>query len=129
MTARKLKLIWQQVHDSTNHLYQSWSFLNVDKPRQVTSAITTNELRNVFAAPSIPIITQAQSVINSQQTSLTNSPSLSKPSVYQTPMETNTVNTFLPPPTVSYPPMDLLPKTTTLANVETVPTPIIGNRS
>lgn len=127
MTARKLKLIWQQVHDSSNHLYQSWSFLNVDKPRQVTSSITTNELRNVFAAPSIPIITQAQSVINTSQTSLTNSPSLSKPSVYQTPMETTT-SAYLPPPTVSYPPMDLLPKTTH-GNVETVPTPMIGKRS
>lgn len=126
MIVRKLKLIWQQVHDSSNHLYQPWSFLNVEKPRQITtsSMTTTNELRNVFAPPSIPIITHAQSVINTQQTSLTSSPSLPKPSVYQTPMDTTT-STFLPPPTVSYPPMDLQPKISQ-ATVETVATPMIG---
>ena len=127
MTVRKLKLIWQQVHDSTNHLYQPWSFLNVDKPRQVTtsSITTTNDLRNVFAPPSIPIITHAQSVINTiQQTALTSSPSLPKPSAHQTSMDTST-STFLPPPTVPYVPMDLQPKTSQVT-VETVAPSMIG---
>ncbi|CAF5114150.1 unnamed protein product, partial [Rotaria socialis] len=57
MAVRKLKLVWQQVNDSTCHLYQPWSFLNVDKPRKVlpnniNSSMTTNELRNVFITPS-----------------------------------------------------------------------------
>ena len=104
MAVRKLKLIWQQVHDSTSHLYQPWSFLNIDKSRKVipntiSSSMTTTELRNVFAPPSIPVISNVQtlssiSMINTESSPSISSQSLSKPSVYQTPMETTT-NVFL----------------------------------
>jgi hypothetical protein len=136
MVVRKLKLIWQQVHDSTSHLYQPWSFLNIDKPRKmptnnINTSITTNELRNVFAPPpttsSMPIISHVQSsisVINTEQASLINSPSLSKPSVYQTPMET-TANVFLQAPVMPFSPLDLLPKTQQ-ANLETLVPPVTG---
>jgi hypothetical protein len=127
MAVRKLKLIWQQVHESTSHLYQPWSFLNIDKPRKMTtnninSSMTTNELRNVFAPPPpMPIISHIQSsisVINTEQSPLINSPSLSKPSVYQTPMET-TANVFLQTPAMPFSPLDLLPKTQQ-TNLETL---------
>jgi hypothetical protein len=136
MAVRKLKLIWQQVHDSTSHLYQPWSFLNIDKPRKIisnniNSSITTTELRNVFAPSSMPIISNVQSsssisIISTEQPSFINSPSLSKPSVYQTPTETGT-NVFLQPPPVSIPfsPLDLLPKTQQ-SNLNTVVQPVRG---
>ena len=129
MAVRKLKLIWQQVHDSTNHLYQPWTFLNIDKPRKV---ISNNELRNVFAPSSMPIINNIQSsIMNTEQSPSMNSQSISKPSVYQTPIETNT-QVFLqaPPPPVSlpFPPMDLLPKTQQ-TNLETIVQPVIGKFS
>lgn len=95
MAARKLKLVWQQVNDSTSHLYQPWSFLNVDKPRKVipstiNSSITTNELRNVFVPTSMPMISSIESssipMMTTQQELLMNPPSISKPAVLQTPM-------------------------------------------
>ncbi|CAF0752338.1 unnamed protein product [Rotaria sordida] len=120
MAVRKLKLIWQQVHDSTNHLYQPWSFLNVDKPRKVihnninysTATTTTNELRNVFVPSSMPMISNVEtssiSMMNTEQPLLINSQSLTKPSIHQTPME-STTNVFLQPPTsISYPTLDVL---------------------
>jgi hypothetical protein len=131
MAVRKLKLIWQQVHDSTSHLYQPWSFLNIDKPRKVNSSITTNELRNVFVPSSMPIISNVQSTISimdTEQAPLSNSQSLSKPSVYQTPMETAS-NVFLqapPPVPIPFSPLDLLPKSQH-TNLETLP--IIGKFS
>jgi len=137
MAIRKLKLIWQQVHDSTSHLYQPWSFLNIDKPRKIplnniNSSITTNELRNVFAPSSMSTISNIQSssisMINTEQSSLINSPTLSKPSVYQTPMETST-NVYLqgpppPPPQPIFSTIDLLPKTQQ-SNVDTIIQPVI----
>ncbi len=134
MAVRKLKLIWQQVHESTSHLYQPWSFLNIDKPRKVVSnninaSMTTNDLRNVFAPSSMPMM-------NAEQLTLINSQSLSKPSVYQTPMETAT-NVFLqtpplpPPPPASsvasmpFPSLDLLSKTQQ-SNLDGFVQPVIG---
>jgi len=134
MAVRKLKLIWQQVHESTSHLYQPWSFLNIDKPRKVISnninaSMTTNDLRNVFAPSSMPMM-------NAEQLTLINSQSLSKPSVYQTPMETAT-NVFLqtpplpPPPPASsvasmpFPSLDLLSKTQQ-SNLDGFVQPVIG---
>jgi hypothetical protein len=86
MAVRKLKLIWQQVHDSTNHLYQPWAFLNVDKPRKILSNnINSNELRNVFVPSSMPIISNVQSsMISTEQSPLINSQTLSKPSTTTT---------------------------------------------
>ena len=102
MVVRKLKLLWQQIHDSTSHLYQPWSFLNIDKPRKVptnnfNSSMTTNDLRNVFVPTSMPIVSNVQSSLTMMETepsSLINSQTISKPSVYQTPMETS-ANVFL----------------------------------
>ncbi len=131
MAVRKLKLIWQQVHDSTSHLYQPWSFLNIDKPRKVNSSITTNELRNVFVPSSMPIISNVQSTISimdTEQAPLSNPQSLSKPSVYQTPMETAS-NVFLqapPPVPIPFSPLDLFPKSQH-TNLETLP--VIGKFS
>lgn len=50
MIVRKLQLIWLQVRDSTSQLYQSWSFFNVDKPRNhfVESNVAQNDLHHVF---------------------------------------------------------------------------------
>jgi hypothetical protein len=133
MAIRKLKLIWQQVHDSTSHLYQPWSFLNIDKPRKIplnniNSSITTNELRNVFAPSSMPTISNIQSssisMINTEQSSLINSPTLSKPSVYQTPMETSTNVYLQAPPQPIFSSLDLLPKTQK-SNVDTIIQPVI----
>lgn len=140
MAIRKLKLIWQQVHDSTSYLYQPWSFLNIDKPRKQTanninSSITTNDLRNVFTSSTMPIISNVQSsssIIHTEQLSLNNPQTISKPSVYQTPMDTS-ANMFIQPPslptvtqTTSLPfsPRDLLPKTPQI-HVEPIVQPII----
>ncbi len=133
MAVRKLKLIWQQVHDSTSHLYQPWSFLNIDKPRKVPPSITTHELRNIFPPPpSVPIISNVQStisIINTEQSPVINPPSLSKPAIYQNPMETST-NVFLqtpPPPlqqtSIPFSPLDLLPKIQQ-SNLDTLVQPI-----
>ena len=119
MTVRKLKLIWQQVHDSSSQLYQPWSLLNIDKPRRTTSAqnvhssMTTNDFHNVFAPSSMPMITNVQSalpvlpaasssitMLNTEPSPLNNSQSLSKPAVYKTPTET-TPNIFLQAPTAA----------------------------
>lgn len=133
MATRKLKLIWQQVHDSTSYLYQPWSFLNIDKPRTIpTQQSTTNDLRNVFITSSMPIISNVQSsMINSEQSSLINTQTISKPSVYQTPMDTSN-NMFLQPspPVISQPtsipftPIDSLPKTPQI-NMDIINQPIL----
>jgi hypothetical protein len=49
------------------------------------------------------------SVINTEQSSLMNSPALSKPSVYQAPID-NTASVFLQTPAMPFPPLDLVPK-------------------
>jgi hypothetical protein len=91
--------------------------------------MTTNDLRNVFAPTSMPMM-------NTEQLTLINSQSLSKPSVYQTPMETAT-NVFLqtpplpPPPPASsvasmpFPSLDLLSKTQQ-SNLDGFVQPVIG---
>ncbi|CAF2741509.1 unnamed protein product, partial [Rotaria sp. Silwood2] len=132
MAVRKLKLVWQQVHDSTSHLYQPWSFLNVDKPRKVIPnninySTTTNELRNVFLPPSMPMMSNVEtssiSMMNTEQPLLINSQSISKPLVHQTPMETAT-NVFLQPPTsMTYPTLDALPQSQP-TNLETFVSPV-----
>ncbi|CAF1084216.1 unnamed protein product [Rotaria sp. Silwood1] len=134
MVIRKLKLVWQQVHDSTSRLYQPWSFLNVDKPRKIPpnniNYSTTNELRNVFVPSTMPIMnnieTSSISMMNIEQPLLMNPQSLSKPSVHQTPMETTTTttNVFLQPATsMSYPTIDVLPQTQPM-NLETFIPPV-----
>ncbi|CAF1906932.1 unnamed protein product [Rotaria magnacalcarata] len=118
MAVRKLKLVWQQVNDSTSHLYQPWSFLNVDKPRKVlpnniNSSMKTSELRNVFITPSMPMISNIESssisMMNTEHERLMHSLPISKPSsVHQTPMET-AENTFLQaPPPMTYSTLDVL---------------------
>lgn len=140
MAVRKLKLVWQQVHDSTSHLYQPWSFLNIDKPRKmtsnnITSSLTTNDLRNVFAPTSMPMISNVQtsssiSMMTTEQSPLIHPQSIAKPSVYQTPMETIT-NEFLqtPPPlsgvSMPFSSLDLLAKTQQ-SNLDTLVQPVIG---
>ena len=139
MTVRKLKLVWQQVNDSASRSYQPWSLLNVDKPRKmpmnnINASMTTNELRNVFAqqAPpitSMPIISHVQSpmpVINTEQTPLMNSPALSKPSVYQAPID-NSASVFLQTPAMPYSPLDLLPKSQQ-TNLEPLVAPMEENK-
>ncbi|CAF3318433.1 unnamed protein product [Rotaria socialis] len=118
MAVRKLKLVWQQVNDSTSHLYQPWSFLNVDKPRKVlpnniNSSMTTNELRNVFITPSMPMISNIESapvsMMNTEHELLMHSLPISKPSSHhQTPMEI-AANTFLQAPApMTYSTLDVL---------------------
>ncbi|CAF1000584.1 unnamed protein product [Adineta ricciae] len=123
MTVRKLKLIWQQVHDSSSQLYQPWSLLNIDKPRRTTSnqnvhsTMTTNDFHNVFAPSSMPMITNVQSalpvvaaasssitMLNTEPSPLNNSQSLSKPAVYKPPTET-TPNIFLQAPAATTTPV------------------------
>ncbi|UJR31711.1 hypothetical protein I4U23_019191 [Adineta vaga] len=133
MAVRKLKLIWQQVHDSSSQLYQPWSFLNIDKPRKtipmhnMNSSMTTNDLHNVFAYSSMPIITNVQptvtstaaaaiTMMNTEPSSSNNSQSLSKPSVYQAPIET-TPNVFLPTSTLPTTPTALVATSSANFNV------------
>ncbi|CAF0738227.1 unnamed protein product [Adineta steineri] len=147
MAVRKLKLIWQQVHDSSSHLYQPWSFLNIDQPRKavsnnVNTSMTTNDLRNVFAPSSMPMISNVQSsssisMMHTEQLPLINQQSLSKPSVYQTPREITTANAFLQAPSsplqqpstsMQFSSLDLLPKTPQ-SNLNAITQPIIeGNK-
>jgi hypothetical protein len=132
MAARKLKLIWQQVHDSTSYLYQPWSFLNIDKtrkviPNNINSSMTTHDLHNIFAPQSMPMISNVQSVNNTEHSPLMHHQSLSKPSVYQSPMETANVFLQAPPPaSLPYSPVDLLPKTQQ-SNLDTLLPSILGN--
>lgn len=98
MIVRKLKLLWQQVHDSTNSLYQSWSFTNIDKSRHTPTVNlhSTNDLRNIFTSTSM-ITNNINN--NSEPTSVVQmtSQTITKPAVYQTPTDT-AANLFLPPP-------------------------------
>lgn len=98
MIVRKLKLLWQQVHDSTNSLYQSWSFTNIDKSRHTPTVNlhSTNDLRNIFTSASM-ITNNINN--NSEPTSVVQmtSQTITKPAVYQTPTDT-AANLFLPPP-------------------------------
>ncbi len=61
--------------------------------------------------------------MNTEPAPLINSQSLSKPSVYQTPMETNT-NVFLQAP-MPFTPLDVLP-TTQSTNLNTLVPPVLG---
>lgn len=77
MAVRKLKLVWQQVHDSINHLYHPWSSLNIDKPRKTLSN-PANDLQHIFMSNNIPPVTSTNSE--------------------PVPMETAPVNSYLVPP-------------------------------
>ena len=108
MEVRKLKLIWQQVNDSTNHLYQPWSFFTVEQPRKtvpnhVNSSMSTNELHHIFVPTSMPMMgnmssaASSISMMHTEQPVLMHPPPLTKPSVYQPPLDT-TAHVFVPPP-------------------------------
>ena len=127
MAVRKLKLIWQQVNDSTSHLYQPWSFLNIDKSRKIfsnniNSLITTNDLHNVFGPSSISSISSMASssisIMNGDQSVLINPPSSPKPLIRQTPGEAT--NAFGQTSTsMQHSTLDLLSKPPNQPNLET----------
>jgi hypothetical protein len=106
MAARKLKLIWQQVHDSSSHLYQPWSFLNIDQSRKATSnhvnaSMANNELHHLFYPTNLPMLNAGQvssgiSMLPMESNTLIHSTSLTKPSVYQ-PLTEATVETYVAP--------------------------------
>ena len=109
MASRKLKLIWQQVRDSSSHFYQPWSFLNVEKARTIipNSSSLINEMNHIFVPPSVPLVNNA--VQNSSSISMINPEQvpLTKPVVYEppAPMDSHV------PLAMSYTNLDTLPAT------------------
>ena len=94
MAVRKLKLVWQQVHDSSSQLYQPWSLINIDKPRKISYQTPINDHHQ-------PVFASELMMINN----LSAAPVVAVPPAptTSTTIESVPMTTYLPPPTTTLP--------------------------